>query len=193
MFLEADRYWTMELMSICNTGRYFTVYLKLHQCIETAHFTITILGNNINQPLYCPEISKNSPPRKPYRGLETPGPLRRGRREYLWISVPPRRPRSVWQAVQRCWSKGAETKQSQCGFGDCDQDFVIQIYLLCLQLMALTVAVVLCCRLAPNVPSIQSFRPGMIIPLSLYLHCVKQKTECVNSQLKKKKSTKLHV
>lgn len=28
---------------------------------------------------------------------------------------------------------------------------------------------VLCCRLAPNVPSNQSFRPGIIIPLSLYL------------------------
>lgn len=172
---------------ICNGDRYFTVYLKLHQCIETVNFSTSILGNNINQPLYWPEISKNSPPGKPYRGHETPGPLRHGRREYLWISVPPRRPCSVWPAVQRCWSKGAETKQSQCGFGNCDQVFVIQIYLLCLQLMALTVAGVLCCRLAPNVPSIQSFKPGMIIPLSLYLHCVKQKTECVNSQLKKKK------
>lgn len=37
------------------------------------------------------------------------------------------------------------------------------------ELALLTVAGVLCCRLAPNVPSNQSFRPGIIIPLSLYL------------------------
>lgn len=35
----------------------------------------------------------------------------------------------------------------------------------------LTVAGVLCCRLAPNVPSNQSFRLGRISPLSRYLQC----------------------
>lgn len=35
----------------------------------------------------------------------------------------------------------------------------------------LTVAGVLCCRLAPNVPSNQSFRLGRIRPLSRYLQC----------------------
>lgn len=38
-------------------------------------------------------IWEKSPPSMPYRGRETPGPLRHERREYLWISHPPRRPR----------------------------------------------------------------------------------------------------
>lgn len=42
------------------------------------------------------------------------------------------------------------------------------------QELLLTAAGVLCCRLAPNVLSIHSLRPGMIIPLSLYLDCVKE-------------------
>lgn len=46
----------------------------------------------------CPK----SPPSMPYRGREIPGPPRHERREYLWISVPPRRLRLGWEAVQRC-------------------------------------------------------------------------------------------
>lgn len=67
---------------------------------------------HFNKNEYWVISSATFSPIMPYHGPDTPGPLRHERREYLWTSVLPRRPRLEWEAVQHRYSEQAERNKA---------------------------------------------------------------------------------
>lgn len=102
----------------------------------------------------------------PYHALGKPGPPDHVTWTHPLLSDPPWRARSGWEAwlhLNSEWAKGRHTHSVL------NTQSHKSLVLSRIKHTGLTVAGDLCCKLAPNVPSNQSFRLGKISPLNRYL------------------------